>query len=847
VSRLARWLVSLSLAMAMAASLVPASLTAVSAGEPIDDAPPFELSRPDRSRPTNSGKPIERPHYFEPTPEGWPGLTLDERDVAPYLAFHRSAGIVTTSSRSLDVLTVNLDRSYANGETITVQVTYFGTPAGGYFGFSTSGGQPMIWSLSEPFGARTWWPCKDYSDDKADSVDIRIRVPSNLVTASNGTRILNTNDGTFATTKWTERYPIATYLVFVASHPYTVASDWYVTALGDSVPLQFYMFPASVAQATPNNALVNDMMAAYAPLFGEYPFVDEKYGHAQFLFSGGMEHQTCTCLGVYVESITAHELAHQWWGDKVTCGTFHHIWLNEGFATYGEALWAESLGGAAARNAEMDLAKYFGAGTVHVPDVNDENRIFSSNLSYNKGSWVLHMLRGILGDVDFFDALQAYGTQFAYASAVSEDLRDVFEDVSGKDLHPFFQQWIYGEYYPQYQFTWSSVPAAGGYDVHLTINQTQSWQLFTLPIQMRVSTSGGDVDFTVGDSLATQAFVLHVDDPPTDVALDPDEWILKSVDVPIGVPSFDRSILVVNGVDWATYGAEITNAYAAEAFWGDYGIDFWDYFPAPGGGYPGTLPAPLGHGAVPASVMRHYRNVIWVGNNFNGDLSGWYDSPIESYLGVTWTANGTTITDCVSIFPGLTSIARIGTQNLVSVFSQTLTHPDADLLYRAEAGFTPDVGIGVLRRPSAGGTYRLNGGRFLFLSGRPYRWNPTDLKNNIMYMLTNFFFEPLDQSAVPEAPVVPAAAILHAIRPNPMSGVALLSFDLAEPGSVTLSIVDVGGRLVRRLIEAPLSGGAHEATWDGRDGAGSPVASGTYFAVLDAAGRRWSRTLVRVR
>ncbi|HEX7878892.1 MAG TPA: M1 family metallopeptidase, partial [Candidatus Eisenbacteria bacterium] len=602
-----------------------------------------EVSRPSGKGPARTTGPIERPYYFEPTPQGWPGETRDARDIAPYMAFHkariaerinlmattptsnqskwdarfydidvdlnpslsrvtgtviikatvtngplttldldfkanlsltevRSAGIVVTSSRNVDVLTVNLDRSYANGELVTVQVKYFGTPTGGYFNFNTSGGQPMIWSLSEPFGARTWWPCKDYSDDKADSVDIQVRVPSNLITASNGTRIVNTSGGGFATTKWKERYPIATYLVFVASHPYTVATDWYVTALGDSVPLTFWMFPGSVATATPNNALVNDMMTAFAPLFGEYPFANEKYGHAQFLFGGGMEHQTCTCLGVYIESITAHELAHQWWGDKVTCATFNHIWLNEGFASYGEALWAEANGGAAARKAEMGLAKYFGAGTVYVPDLSDENRIFDSNLSYNKGSWVAHMLRGVVGDDDFFDGLQAYNTQYAYASATTENLRDAMEAQSGMDLDRFFQQWVYGEYYPEYDYDWSVVPAGGGYDVHLTIDQTQSWQLFKMPITMRVSTAGGDIDFTVNDSLATQSFVLHTALQPTDVALDPDEWILKSVVIPLGTPTFDRSILVVNGVDWVTYGTEITNAYAAEAFWGDYNI-----------------------------------------------------------------------------------------------------------------------------------------------------------------------------------------------------------------------------------------------------------------------------------
>ncbi len=781
-------------------------------------------------------------------------------------------GLPTTFSRAGDVLTVNLERPYLNGEQPLVSVIYHGTPTGGYFGFSTSGGQPLIWSLSEPFGARTWWPCKDYPDDKADSVDIRITVPAGLRTASNGTRVLDTDNGSVAVTQWEERYPIATYLVSLASHPYTTYSDWYHHAPGDSMEIQFYVVPASAAAAAPENAKVTTMLAAFKPLFGEYPFLNEKYGHAEFPFGGGMEHQTCSSLGVYIEFVTAHELAHQWWGDMITCATFHHIWLNEGFATYSEALWAETQGGAAAYLADINQNRFFGAGSVYVPDVNDEARIFSFNLTYNKASWVLHMLRHVLGDSVFFASLAEYRNQYAYRSATTENFRDVCEQVSGKELDAFFQQWIYGEYYPAYRYTWTSTPAGGGgHDVTLTLEQSQTWQLFTMPVDVTVTTTAGPVTFVVQDSLASQQFVLHVNDPPTDVEIDRDGWILKTVENPVTDPQLDRAVLLVNGVDWANYGTEITSAYEDRAFWGNYSIDFWDVFPAPGGGYPSTVPAPLGHGAVPASVIGHYRNVIWLGNNFSGDLSAWQQSPILSYLeaggnvllmtrqgdqfvssalkdylGIHWTNTNVTLNDCVAAVAGLTDMTNIGAQTLCAVFDTVRTHADSDLLYRVVSGFSPQRGIGVLRRPAGGGTHRGNGGRFLFLSGRPYRRNHAQLAANVEYMLEHHFFETIDASGAGGGltSARPPALRFDPPFPNPTRAGVTLRFALPVAGSPEIDVFDTLGRRVRALSPGPLDAGAHEITWPGFDDGGGKAAAGVYWARVRAAGQSLTRKVI---
>ncbi len=444
----------------------------------------------------------------------------------------KAAGVTTGAAHAGAVLTVLLDRAYASGENVDLMIWYHGVPPGGgafgtVFSFETHSGTPLIWTLSEMFGAREWWPCKDAPEDKADSVSVRVRVPSGMLTAGNGTLLSSVDDGLHATTVWKERHPIATYLVAVTSFAFTTVSDWYRPSPADSMPLNFYLFPESVAGAAAVNAKVKGMIGAYAARFGPYPFQDEKYGEVQNTWGGGMENQTLTSLGGFWESVVAHELGHQWWGDHVTCNDFHHVWLNEGFATYCEALWAESQSGLAAYHAYLENYRYYGPGTVWAPDELDDNRVFDSNLSYEKGAWLLHMLRHVMSDTLFFQALRQYGEQYAYGTATTEQFRDVCASVGGRDLTKYFDEWFYGEYYPQYGYSWASAPSAiGGYDVTVVITQQQAWQKFWMPVDVRINTGAGPRTFVAWDSLAFQPFNFHVDAAPTTVALDPDGWIL---------------------------------------------------------------------------------------------------------------------------------------------------------------------------------------------------------------------------------------------------------------------------------------------------------------------------------
>lgn len=447
----------------------------------------------------------------------------------------RVAGEPVAWQHADDRVTVTLPRDHDPGEELAVAVSYEGDPeqAGSAFGWDGAGGQPLIWTLSEPYGARTWWPCKDLNHDKADSVDLHVTVPGGLVVASNGRLVAEQlhPDGT-TTFHWQSRYPIATYLVSLAIHPYVVFTDWYVSAAGDSLPIVNHVVPAYEEAARDGYAPTAAMIGAFSEGFGPYPFPAEKYGHAHFPWGGGMEHQTCSSMIYWYhgEGLVAHELAHQWWGDMVTCKDFHHIWLNEGFATWSEAYWLEQSQGPAAYRQEMAAAEYRGPGTIYVEDPQSFGSIFDVDLSYNKASWVVHMLRGVLGDADFFAGLALYRDRFAYDAAETADLQAAMEDVSGRDLEAFFQQWIFGEFYPRYLFSHQLTPQGDQTLVQLRIEQLQTDAgVFEMPLQVRITTDAGEQWVTVENHRRVQNYSVTVPGTALLAELDPEHWVLRDV------------------------------------------------------------------------------------------------------------------------------------------------------------------------------------------------------------------------------------------------------------------------------------------------------------------------------
>jgi aminopeptidase N len=438
-----------------------------------------------------------------------------------------------------DIIQIFLSGVY-NQEPFDVTVYYHGHPLEGGlqsfdWGYHGSPSKPIMCTLSEPYFAQAWWPCKDLPRDKADSVDINITVRSDLYVASNGLLREIVDNGSTKTYKWHEKYPITTYLVSIAATNFSIFSNWYHPIAGDSMEVIYYVYPERLSQAENLWPITPSMIEYFANTFGEYPFVEEKYGMAHFTWGGAMEHQTNTSFSSswYSEWVIAHELAHQWWGDYITCHNWHHIWLNEGFASYSEALWAEYTSGESYYHTYMNYMKWTGAGSIFVEDTTMAAYIFSP-IVYDKGAWVLHMLRNVVGEATFFDILRAYYSdpRFVHGSADTDGFKDVCETISGMDLDYFFDEWIYGTYHPQYRYSYISESAGKeGYNLSIHIDQVQTTNPthFTMPIDMRISTYSGDTIVRVFNDPRHKDFVVQVPAGVYSLALDPDQWILRSV------------------------------------------------------------------------------------------------------------------------------------------------------------------------------------------------------------------------------------------------------------------------------------------------------------------------------
>ena len=442
-------------------------------------------------------------------------------------------------------------------EEIEVQITYNGKPKSTGFGsFEYVENYDAIWTLSEPYGAKEWWPCKNTPSDKADSADIWITTNSDLIPASNGTlkSIVNNIDGTH-TYKWHEKHPIAQYLISMAIAPYVKSSIPYDSFDKSSMQIVDYRYPQTNSRIGELRlSTTKEALEIFSELFGEYPFSDEKYGHAEILWSGGMEHQTLTSIvnNTYSATLIAHELAHQWFGDMITCADWNNIWLNEGFATYSEALYLEKKEGHSSYLEDMKIkmsSAKNAQGSIYVQDVSSVSQIFNYSRTYAKASIILHMLRGVVGDSTFFDIIHAYADdpELRYSTAVTEDFQRVAETVSGMDLEWFFQQWIYEEGYPIYYYEWNSSGSANpNYLLHLTIAQTQiaddnSETFFKMPIQFEVTYDDNTKDtLVVWDSTETQNFTFSLEKNPTHLTIDPNNWILMdTTDINTDLQDYD--------------------------------------------------------------------------------------------------------------------------------------------------------------------------------------------------------------------------------------------------------------------------------------------------------------------
>jgi aminopeptidase N len=456
------------------------------------------------------------------------------------------------------VLNITLPAPVSVGGTVAVDVAYNGFPSSGgfgYFTFGTHAGDRFAWSLSEPYGAREWWPCKDHPSDKADSVRVTVTVPSLYRVGSQGILVSETPSGGNTIYDWKSNYPISSYLVSVAIGQYVRYQGTYnrpvpLAALYGplAMPLDHLVYDDGTSALFSAWGNVGDPISVFEDWFGPYPFAAEKYGHAEVTFGGGMEHQTMGSLGGATVGLVAHELAHQWYGDEISPLTWPHLWLNEGFATYAELIyWQErALTYPGVYQSQFNYY-YFHAreasGTLVLEDTTSVNGMFDYRRVYSKGAMVLHMLRNVVGDADFKEILKTYAADPAveYGVATTTDFKNVAEAVSGLELDTFFSQWVEtGTGYPAYAMDSAWQPDGAGYKVWVTVRQTQTMpvsnvNVFEMPMVIAVQTTGGEERSVVQNNQRWQTFELTVANQPTSVAIDPDQAILRDDVIVTGV------------------------------------------------------------------------------------------------------------------------------------------------------------------------------------------------------------------------------------------------------------------------------------------------------------------------
>lgn len=438
------------------------------------------------------------------------------------ITFH---GTTCVKSFSGNILTITLPTPIATIGTLDeIVVSYSGVPpavSGQAEGYQkkTVNTKNMIYTLSESYEDRDWWPCKADMQDKADSLDIYITTPLAYTAAANGVLISTTVSGGNHTYYYKHRYPIASYLVAVAVSEYTINNRGTVNINGTTMPVDYYYLSNRTPTATQLQTMdrcKDELVAFSSPsIFGDYPFKNEKYGMYEFGWGGGMEHQTFSAMGwasMTSWGVIAHELGHQWWGDKVTFSTWNHLWLAEGFARYCEALAAElvpALGQSpsSVRSSFKSIANNasYAPYGCYMPNssITNSTTLWNSpygTTTYERGAMVVSMLRKLMGDTRFFQACRNYlnDPALAYKSATTDNFKNHCASVLGYNLDAFFNDFVYGGGYPNYTVKW------GNNNKRFNIELSSQSQIsggattyFRTPVVIRVANSGGTVDTTI--------------------------------------------------------------------------------------------------------------------------------------------------------------------------------------------------------------------------------------------------------------------------------------------------------------------------------------------------------------
>ena len=455
----------------------------------------------------------------------------------------RINGLLVTPIRNSHAVSFVLSNTLQQNEMIDATIYYRGTAPtlngsaigdGLNNGTSQSWGNQVTWSLSEPYSAYEWFPCKQQLQDKLDSVYVYVTTDAANKVGSNGILTAVVDLGTKKRYEWKSKHVIDYYLISVAIAKY-VDYSFYAHPAGttDSILIQNYIYdnPATLTNFKSVIDQTDDLVEFFSDKFGLYPFADEKYGHAMAPFSGGMEHQTMSSMGFFNFELVAHELGHQWWGDHVTCSTWNDIFINEGFASYCEHLALEQFNPTNAASTMLQIHTNVMSqtgGSVYNPDTVTVNRIFSSRLSYDKGSAVVHSLRFIINDDNlFFTALKNFQQQYSYNTASILSFKSSVENTTGLDLTQFFNQWIFGEGYPTFTVKWNQV----GTNFYLknteTVSMSSVTPLFVTPIEFKLTLSNGDTIIKVYQDALAKDYTFTINGTISNVTTDPNNWILN--------------------------------------------------------------------------------------------------------------------------------------------------------------------------------------------------------------------------------------------------------------------------------------------------------------------------------
>lgn len=471
--------------------------------------------------------------YFKPTSANFSQIEFDLSSslTVDSIKYHQT--LVSFIHDDFDLLKINLNTIIAINQIDSLTIYYQGLPQNGNsetFIQEIHDNYPIIWTKSEPYGAKDWWPCKQNLNDKVDSLDIYVEIPFGNKVASNGKLIEIISNSNSNTYHWKSLYPIAAYLVAIGVTNYTEFSQ-YVVHPSITYEVLNYVYPETLDTALVHTLEIIDILNLYDSLTIIYPFAAEKYGHAQFGWGGGMEHQTMSFMINFDFGLMAHECAHQWFGDYITCGSWEDIWLNEGFATFFEGLAQQKL-----HPENWYNWRYFkknnitskSYGTVFCDDTTNISRIFDGRLTYNKGAYILHMLRWKLGDSLFFNALTNYlnDPTLKYNYAKTQSLITHLEVTSGQDLTSFFDKWFYKQGYPTYEVIWNKKNDL----LNLQINQVTSDPsvlFYEMPVPIKIIGEFMDTTIILNHLYSGQIFTTSIPFPIKEIQFDPEMWILS--------------------------------------------------------------------------------------------------------------------------------------------------------------------------------------------------------------------------------------------------------------------------------------------------------------------------------